>query len=161
MALVVNGAPTEMNAGIVVGLIAALLATVFTIFNKIYIKDSNPIRITFLELGSACLFLSFLLPFFRPAGESFWPTPLDWAYLLVLSLLCTTLAYILSLRALNHLSAFAASLTVNLEPVYGIILAYFLLRDGQELEPTFYWGVLVVIVAVFAYPVLRRRVRKG
>ena len=156
MALVVNGAPTEMNTGIWVGIAAALLATVFTIFNKIYIRDSDPIRITFLELGSACLFLALLLPFFSSQEAPFWPSPLDWVYLLVLSLFCTTLAYILSLRALNHLSAFASSLTVNLEPVYGIILAYFLLRDGQELEPTFYWGVLIVIIAVFAYPLLRK-----
>jgi drug/metabolite transporter (DMT)-like permease len=160
MVLVVNGAPTTMSAGIWVGLAAALLATMFTIFNKIYIRDSNPIRITFLELGSACLFLSLLLPFFHDVDLPFWPTPLDWAYLLVLSLLCTTLAYILSLRALNHLSAFAASLTVNLEPVYGIALAYFLLRDGQELTPSFYWGVVVVIIAVFAYPLLRRWIVK-
>ncbi len=65
----------------------------------------------------------------------------DWGYLLVLSLLCTTLAYVLALRALNHLTAFASNLTVNLEPVYGILLAWILLRENEELTPVFTWAV--------------------
>ena len=138
-----------MNVGILVGLLSAALVATFTSLNKRYIGSSDPLRITFIELGAATLFLSpFLLVW---GGERFWPAAIDWAYLLVLALLCTTLTFFLSLRALHKLSAFASNLTVNLEPVYGIFLAYFLLDDADELGPNFYWGTLVILVAVFGY----------
>lgn len=147
--LVVNGAEADMTVGMLVGLLSALLVAVFTSLNKRYIGSSNPYRITFIELGAATVFLT---PFvFWLGGEVVWPAPLDWAYLLVLALLCTTLTFVLSLRSLNRLSAFASNLTVNLEPVYGICLAYFLLDDGRELGPNFYWGAALIVAAVFGY----------
>ncbi len=157
MVLIVQSTDPTMNVGLLVGLAAALLAALFATLNKRYIQDSSPLRITFIELGSAWLFLSILLPFFWK-GEDFvfWPTPIDWWYLLVLVLFCTSLAYILSLRALRHLSAFAANLTVNLEPVYGIFMAWMLLNDHREVSPAFYTGVLVILVAVFSYPLYNR-----
>jgi drug/metabolite transporter (DMT)-like permease len=157
--LIVDGVDAGMNTGIVVGLASAALVSVFTSLNKRYIGSSDPLRITFIELGAASLFLGPFIPIF--GGERFWPAPLDWAYLLVLALLCTTLTFFLSLRALRQLSAFASNLTVNLEPVYGIFLAYFLLDDARELSPTFYWGTLLILVAVFGYSGLRRVIRRS
>ncbi len=157
MALVVNGIQVEMMLGVWVGLAASLLATLFGIFNKILIDEAEPYSITFLELSSAWLFLSLLLPFFLEDLTDLKPTTHDWGYLLVLSLICTTLAFALSLKALKHLSAFASSLTINLEPVYGILLAYFMLNDSQELSTNFYIGVVVILLAVFAYPYLKRK----
>lgn len=157
MALVVNGIQVEMMLGVGVGLLASLLATLFGIFNKILIDEAEPYSITFLELSSAWLFLSLLMPFFLEDLAALKPTPHDWGYLLILSLICTTLAFALSLKALKHLSAFASSLTINLEPVYGILLAYFMLNDSQELSTNFYIGVFVILLAVFAYPYLKRK----
>ena len=131
--LIVDGVDAGMNVGIAVGLTSAALVSVFTSLNKKYIGSSDPLRITFIELGAATLFLAPFL--YSLGGDKFWPAPLDWVYLLVLALLCTTLTFFLSLRALSRLSAFASNLTVNLEPVYGIFLAYFLLDDAQELSP--------------------------
>lgn len=157
MALVVSGTAESMNIGIVVGLVSAFLAATFGTLNKKYIGKSDPLRITFLELSSAWLFLSLLLPFVEV--EVFWPSLRDWGYLLVLALLCTTFAYALALRALYHLSAFTANLTINLEPVYGIALAWVILNDQQELGPYFYIGVLIIMLVVFSYPLLRRWLR--
>lgn len=157
MALVVNGIQVEMMAGIWVGLLASILATVFGIFNKILIDEAEPYSITFLELGSAWLFLSLLLPFFLEDISDLKPSFYDWGYLLILSLVCTTLAFALSLKSLKQLSAFASALTINLEPVYGILLAYFLLNDSQELSTNFYIGVVVILLAVFAHPYLKRK----
>ena len=156
--LVIDGVETGMNVGILVGLLSAALVSAFTSLNKKYIGSSNPQRITFIELGSAALFLGPFIPFF--GGARFWPAPMDWFYLLVLSLLCTTLTFFLSLRSLSKLSAFASNLTVNLEPVYGIFLAYFLLDDARELGPNFYWGALLIMVSVFGYTAIARQLRR-
>ena len=116
--------------------------------------------ITFIELGSAWLFISLCLPFIFGFSESailFWPTGMDFLYLLILALACTTFAYILSLRALKHLTAFATNLTINLEPVYGIILAWLILQENEELSPGFYLGCGLIVMAVFTYPFLKKR----
>lgn len=161
MVLIVRSVDPGMYWGIIVGLLSAFLAATFSTLNKKYLEDHAPTRITFLELSSAWGFLSIVLLVFLLTGQDFGaffpPTILDWGYLLVLVLLCTTLAYTLSLRALRYLSAFVANLTVNLEPVYGIILAWLLLNEQKELSPNFYLGVGIILVAVFSYPLLQRR----
>jgi drug/metabolite transporter (DMT)-like permease len=160
MALIVNSTEASMNMGIIVGLIAAFMAALFATFNKRLVGKSDEMSITFIELGSAWLFLSIVIPIYMSISEEhvqFWPVSLmDWVYLIILALLCTTLAYVLALRALRHLSAFAANLTVNLEPVYGIALAWVMLSEHKELSTGFYWGVLIILVSVFSYPLLKR-----
>ncbi len=158
MMLVVNNIDYSMINGIWVGLISAFLASLFSILNKKLVNEAEPMEITFLELGSAWLFISLLMPFYLQSAEaSFLPTFSDFAYLLVLALLCTTLAYVLALVALKHISAFAANLTVNLEPVYGIVLAWLILNESEELSMGFYVGCGVILLAVFSYPFLKSR----
>ena len=160
MALVVDSIDLSMHTGIYLGLISSILAVIFSILNKKYINDAGPMTITFIELGSAWLFISLCLPFIFGFSESailFWPTGMDFLYLLILALACTTFAYILSLRALKHLTAFATNLTINLEPVYGIILAWLILQENEELSPGFYLGCGLIVMAVFTYPFLKKR----
>ncbi|TXF87757.1 EamA family transporter [Neolewinella aurantiaca] len=154
--LIIDGVDASMTTGVLVGLSSALLVTFFTTFNKLYVEKSDPLRITFIELSAGTLFLTPFLPFMP---GSFWPTPMDWVWLIVLAVICTTFTNFLFLRALKKLSAFAANLTVNLEPVYGIVLAYFLLNDAEELTPSFYWGTGLILVAVFGYAGLKRYFR--
>ena len=159
MVLIVGTLPRAMWWGVVVGLISALLAALFSILNKAIVDSADTKVITFVEMSAAWLFLSVVLPayyFFAPA-MAFWPVGNDVFYLAVLVLFCTTLAFLLNLRALQHLSAFAATLTINLEPVYGILLAAVLLHEYQELTPAFYLGLLVVLAAVLGYPLLAAR----
>ena len=163
MVLIVNSVDLGMLNGIYVGLISAFLAALFAVFNKKLINETHAYNITFLELGSACLFITVLLPFYfqmENASAFFPPTALDWLWIGILVVLCTILAYVLSLRALKYISAFASTLTINLEPVYGIILAWILLNDHEEVEPNFYWGVLIILAAVFSYPILKKRLEK-
>lgn len=162
MALVVGSVDVSMHNGILVGLTSALLASVFSIFNKKWIGNAEPMPITFIEMTSAWLTLSLILPFFfhsQPTA-SLIPTWKDMGMLLVLALVCTTFTWVLSLRALRHLSAFASTLTVNLEPVYGIGLAWIILEEHKELSPAFYWGVLLILVVVFSYPILNKKLKK-
>ncbi len=162
MTLIVQHTDWDMQWGIVVGLCSAFLAALFSTLNKKLIVHASSLDITFIELGTSWVFLSLLLPTYvwLVPEAPFWPTLRDWVYLLVLSLLCTTLAYVLALRALNYLSAFAANLTVNLEPVYGIALAWLVLREYEELDSGFYWGVVIILLAVLSYPFLRKRYEK-
>lgn len=145
--------------GVLAGLAAALLASIFSILNKQLVSRASEMEITLLELGSAWIFLSLVLGGLSLAGITFViePAPTDWIWLIVLALVCTTLAYILALRALRHLSAFASNLTINLEPVYGIILAILLLGEHHDLDLKFYLGVAMILGAVLLYPWLKRR----
>ena len=159
LALIVDSTELSMQAGIWIGLLSAFLMSLFGVLNKKLIHKTESLNITFLELGSAFLFLSILMPFYFGFEEElkFMPSWEDLIYLLLLSLVCTTLGYVLALRALKYLSAFASNLTVNLEPVYGILLAIVILKENQELSPNFYWGVLIVLSVIFIYPVLKTR----
>ncbi|MEM9886867.1 MAG: DMT family transporter [Bacteroidota bacterium] len=159
MYLIVDSLESGMLLGVWVGLLSAFLASLFATLNKKVITNARPFAITFLELGSAWLFLTLLFPFYLQTNENvaFVPPSLaDWFYLLALALLCTTLAYSLSLRALHHISAFASNLSLNLEPVYGILLAWVLLNENEELSDNFYYGVLLILLTVFSYPLLRK-----
>ncbi len=163
MVLIANSTEWSKLTGLWVGLLAALLAAMFATLNKKWMGNYKVLEITFLELGTACLFLSLLLPVYFATTQENWisllPSTQDWLYLLVLSLVCTTLAYVLALRSLKHLSAFASNLTVNLEPVYGIALAWMILGENEELSNTFYIGVGVILVAVFSYPLLKKGIK--
>lgn len=160
MVIVVRSVDLSMINGLMVGFAAAFFAALFGTLNKKYVDDSNPYIITFVELSSAWLFISLL---FLVGGsmidlQQFVPLRWqDWLYILILSLLCTTLAYILSLRALKHLSAFATNLVINLEPLYGILLAAAILKEYEQLTPNFYIGGGIILAIVMSYPYLNKR----
>jgi drug/metabolite transporter (DMT)-like permease len=81
----------------------------------------------------------------------------DLMLILVLTLACTTLPYIMSLKALKEVNSFTISLSLNLEPVYGLIMAAYFLHEDRELTLGFYVGVAVLLTTVIAYPLLKTR----
>lgn len=156
MGLIVAQLDGSMYLGIAVGFLSAILASSFAIFNKMLIGDHDILRVTFIELGSAFLLTSFFLV--GSLGNMSWlPVGMDWMYMIVLVLLCTTMAYVLSLRSLKHLSAFNATLIINLEPVYGIILAILILDEHKELNLMFYTGVAIILCTVLLYPIFKKK----
>jgi drug/metabolite transporter (DMT)-like permease len=159
MALVVGSVDVSMYDGILVGLLSAVLMGAFNVLNKKWIQQVNPFAITFIEMASACLLLGIALAAYqwRVPHAPFWPSWSDTWQLMVLALACTTLTWYLALQALRHLSAFAATLTVNLEPVYGIFFAWVFLQENKELNTGFYAGVALILAAVGCYPLLRKR----
>lgn len=158
MLLIVREVEVSMQAGIWIGLLSAILVAAFTCFNKKLISDADPMRMTFVELGSAWLFISLLLPFLhRPElNGPIMPRGIDWLYLVILVLACTTLAWLLVLYALKYLSAFSSNLIANLEPVYGILLAWIILGEHRDLTPGFYLGAAVMTGIVLINPVVTR-----
>jgi drug/metabolite transporter (DMT)-like permease len=158
VALVVGGVPGSMRLGIAVGVVSALFVACFGALNKRMVEHADPLTVTCMELGSGALFLTLITPWLPHAGPAFvLPDAHDAVLLLALALACTLLPFALSLVALRHLSAFNAQLAVNLEPVYAIVLAILLLGEQRQLDGWFYVGVVVILGAVFAHPLLTRR----
>lgn len=158
MYLVVSATSWDMRIGIVLGLLSAALAVVFSVLNKKMVAaEINTKVMTFIELGSGWLFLTAVLPLYLwQSGAAIVPTLPDLGWLLILAVLCTTLAFVLTLNALKHISAFTSNLVINLEPVYGILIAWWLFQENKEVGEHFYIGVAIVLLAVFLYPLVKR-----
>lgn len=137
--------------GVLSGLAAALLASWFTVLNK-KIANKYPARTMVLyEMGTGWLLLCVLIPLFIGiSGESvkLLPTNMDWLWLIILSLCCTVWAQYLALNALKYISSFTSSLSVNLEPVYGILLAFIIYKEYQQLNTDFYIGMAIIMISV-------------
>ena len=140
----------QYTVGIIFGMVSAIGSAIFPIFNKKLLLSYSPRILTFYELGGGLLALTVLVPVYLllfPANY-YMPTATDWLLLLVLAWLCTVISFELQLSALQKVSAFTASLTYNLEPVYGIILAFIFFRENENLKPAFYLGVILILLAV-------------
>ncbi len=162
VALVVGGVPAGMRDGIAVGAVSALLVALFGSVNKRLAHRGGALTATGVELGAGLIVLSALaplLPVLMPelAGPLLeWPAPRDALLLVTLAVACTLLPFSLSFVALRHMSAFTAQLAVNLEPVYTIVLAAVLLGEQRELTQQFYFGVAIILAAVFLRPLVSR-----
>ncbi|MGZ8867410.1 MAG: DMT family transporter [Thermoanaerobaculia bacterium] len=156
--LVVGGVPPGMRLGIAVGALSALLVAIFGTWNKLLVDRADPLAVTAIELTSGALLLTIVTAVI-PGTESTFvvPAPRDAIYLLVLAIGCTIVPFTLALVALRHLTAFAAQLAVNLEPVYAIILAMLLLGEHHDLGARFYAGVAIILALVLIYPRVVRR----
>jgi len=136
--------------GIVIGLGAAITSVIFSILNKQMLEKVPPKPMIMYELGGGWLVLSLFMPVlygYQPHMQ-WYPALSDWLWLLLLSWLCTIVAMDLSLKALKHLSVFTQNLTLNLEPVYGMILAFAIYHENQLLSKGFYVGFGLIVLSV-------------
>jgi len=165
MILIVANLDGSYIYGVISGLISAFLAAIFSVLNKVNIKGSDAYTISFTEMGSAWGMISVMLLLLALTGnfpEVFLPVDMaNWLYLLGLSLVCTTFAHILTLQALTKLSAFTANMVINLEPVYGILLAALILEEHHNLNNQFYSGAGMIVATVLLYPIITTRLNKG
>lgn len=140
----------KFKLGIAYGILAALGAAVFPMLNKQLIKEFSPRTLTFYELFGGFIILSLLLPFylkFTP-NSYFIPTSTDFGWLIILAVICTVLCFDLQLKALRKISAFTSNLMYNLEPLYGIILAFIFFGEGKSFHKEFYIGVALILLAI-------------
>ncbi|MBC7447017.1 MAG: DMT family transporter [Hymenobacteraceae bacterium] len=152
--------------GLTMGVGSALFAALFSLLNARYTKRLPGTTISFYELAGACLSTALFFPVYLLSGLSktghleFNLTPGDWLWITLLAWACTVYPFAASVRLMRRLSTFAMSLTVNLEPVYGIILARLIFGESEKLTDGFYIGTAVIIVCVAAHPVLETRLRR-
>ncbi len=150
-------------SGLLTAVLSAFIAAVFTVINGRLTQTYDPYVITFYEMVGACLATAL----FFPVYTSFFvdtlvlnPTVEDWLYLSVLAIVCTVYAYSISIELMKRLSAFSVNLVVNLEPVYGIILALIIFGASEEMSLGFYLGTFLILTSVLLYPLLNRRYKK-
>jgi drug/metabolite transporter (DMT)-like permease len=136
---------------------SALMGALFSVINGRLTKRHDPYVLTFYEMFGACFFAFIMLPvyayFFAENGLQLIPAPMDWLWLLILSGICTVYAFSVSVELMRRITAFAVNLTVNLEPVYGIILAVLILGEKEKMTAGFYYGTLIILISVLIYPV--------
>jgi len=153
MALLVGGVPLSMVLGVAVGVLSALLAALFATLNKRYATDDPPEAVTLIQMMAGALALALGASVVFGVEQTLrLPDATDLGWLLVLAIVCTLLPFMLWLQALRHVSAFTTQLTLNLEPVYAIVLAALLFHEYQQLTPSFYAGVALIIATVFLQP---------
>jgi drug/metabolite transporter (DMT)-like permease len=140
----------QYKLGIIFGITSALLASIFPIFNKELLKKVSSEVVTFYEMIGGFLALTLIFPFYLKLfpAQYYWPSVTDWLWLLVLAWACTVLSFILQLNALKYISAFTSNLAYNLEPVYGIILAFIIFHENKFLSAGFYYGLALILMAV-------------
>lgn len=140
---------TRYHLGIILSVAAALLASVFTLINEQYIKKYAPSRVSFWEMlgGWICISLYFLFrnkfnaDFFSVGWE-------DWIWLLILAVFCTAFAFVASIRVMEHLPAFTVSISINLEPIYAILLAFVIFDEYEMWNASFVLGASIIIAAI-------------
>lgn len=136
--------------GIILGIISAFLISVAITLLKKYVVKYNPETALTWQLSGGLLVLTACLPFYLklfPQGDLI-PDLKDWMWLLVLAWLCSVVAFQFSTYALQRLSAFTVNLTFNLEPVYGILLAFLVYHENKLLGFWFYVGFALIMAAL-------------
>jgi len=138
------------KTGIIIGIISSVFAATFPILNRRLSQRIDPESITTFELTGGFILLTVIMPFYLrqfPADHIF-PTWQDTWGLLFLAWVCTVWAFKLAVQAVKKISAFTVNLSYNLEPVYGILMAFVLFHENKYLGPSFYVGVFLIILSV-------------
>ena len=153
----------QYKLGIIFGLLAAVGSALFPIYNKELLKTYQPLVLTFYEMLGGFLLLLLFIPFylqFFPAVY-YYPTSADWLWLLILAVFCTIICFDLQFKALKKISAFTNNLTYNLEPLYGILLAFLIFDESKYLNKGFYLGFALILLSVVLqmFRLLHRRKR--
>jgi drug/metabolite transporter (DMT)-like permease len=156
---------TEFNYinGIVLGIISALLSTLFAVINGKLVKHNSATLISFYEFISGIVFISLFIIFFRGGFDLafFSLSTQDWLYLFILTSVCTTYAFIAIVHVMKHISSYTVVLTNNLEPIYGIILAIILFPQSEKMSAEFYIGALLIISTVILNGILKNSRKKS
>ncbi len=164
------------NLAIIIGVISSFLASLFSTINSGFASKINTRIMTFYELIGGFIFLVLILSIYKLFNFSFLNLvdynfqllPIskstdflgqynDIFYLILLAFVCTNLAFVINLNAMKKISAFTANLAINLEPVYGIILAAFLLKEYQYLNIQFYLGAAIILLSVLIHSLRKNK----
>lgn len=148
----------QYTLGIIFGLLAAVASSLFSTINSTLVQKSEPSIISFYELVGAF----FWITLYRLYDGSLLHTAFNlsaqnWFYLILLGTLCTSVAYVAGVAVMRTLSAFRVALITNLEPVYGIVLAFIFFQSKEQMTGGFYIGATIILASIFLYPIYKKR----
>lgn len=147
---------TEYALGIILSLIAAVLSALFSILNGKLVQQYKASVISLYEIGFGVLCLTIYIIFTGGFNASFFEVTLsDWAYLLLLASVCTAYAFIASVHVMRWISPYTVMLTINLEPIYGILMALMIFGEKESMSPSFYYGALIILTTVVLNGVIK------
>ena len=149
---------SQYTTGIVLGLLSALCGSLFSIINSRQIKKTDAAIISFYELLGAWIWISVFQFFSDGFPTSFVLSTSDLMYLLILGTLCTSVAYVAGVSVMKFMSAFRVALITNLEPVYGIILAFLFFGKREQMTWGFYIGAVIILSSIFLYPYIKNKI---
>ncbi|MBG7613149.1 DMT family transporter [Polaribacter sp. BAL334] len=149
---------TQYQLGIIYALISSFLGALFAVFNGLFVKKYDANSISLYQLFFGTVFVAIYLYFSNGFTPTFFEIPkMDWVYLAILSSVCTAFAFITSVKVMKYLSPYTVMLTINLEPIYAIILALLIFGEKEKMNPAFYFGALIVFGVVLANGIIKNR----
>jgi len=149
---------SEYIKGITLGLLAALSAALFNIINSRLIKKGEAMTISMYEMLGASVWISVFLVITGGIDRFMAVNGADLLYLLLLGVVCTSGAYVAAVSVMKEISAFRVALASNMEPIYGILLAWLFFGRSEVMSTGFYIGTVIILASVFLYPVVRIRI---
>lgn len=147
--------------GIVLALTSAFLSAIFSVINGKFAKEYNASTVSFYELFGGVLFLSVYMFFDGVFTKEFFIISFpDLGWLFVLASVCTAYAFIASVAVMKYLSPYTVMLTINLEPIYGIILAILVFHEKEKMNPEFYFGAAIILTTVILNGIIKNVEKK-
>lgn len=141
---------TQYKIGISLALTAAFLASLFTTINGKLIQKDNPYRISLVEMMAGVAGITvYLIVTGKFGSQLFDIPPMDWFWIFILGTVATAFAFVVSVKVMEEINPFTVSLTINLEPVYGIIMAYFIFGSTEKMSWGFYAGTVLILAALY------------
>lgn len=141
------GMDVSYRTGIILGVVSSMFAALYTLYTERVVKDYESQTFVLWQMGGGCIGLTALMPlvlWILPVN-SLIPSLTDFGWLLALAAFCTVLLYFLSNSAMKKIPSFTVSLTFNLEPLYTILLAVIIFKEGREFTAAFYFGLLLIV----------------
>lgn len=146
--------------GILAALFSVFVGVLFTLFNGKLIQEHDSTIITLYEFFAGFLFVSVYLLFDGKFTAGFFEVSSnDWLLILLLSSVCTAYAFTASVNVMKRLSPYTVMLTTNLEPVYGIILAYFIIGEDEKMSVSFYIGSAIILLTVILNGIIKNKMK--
>lgn len=150
----------EYHAGLALGILAGFTSALFSVFNSRMVRRVPSFTITFYEMFGIVVTLIVILPLYSliPGVElQLIPAPTDWIWIALLAGVCSIYAYSVAVELMKKVSVFMIQLTLNLEPVYGIVMAVIIFKQQERMDWNFYLGTIIILSAVASYPFLKRK----
>lgn len=162
--LIIFGSDFHYSVGLWIGIGSGFTCAIFALINAQLVRRVEPFTITFYEMIGATMAVACFFPLYTAQWAEghqlrLSPSTTDWLWILLLAWLCTVYAYSAAVDLFKRISVFLFQLTLNLEPVYGILMALLVFGETERMSTRFYTGSFVIFIAVVAYPFVKRRLQ--